>query len=302
MGFIFTLIAVTMWASFPIAVQQVLTAMDPQTIAWYRFAVATFVVFILLVKNKKLPTLRHLDRQSSLFLFIAILGLGLNFFFYHLALRYIPPVTSQILSPLSSFMMLLAGVVLFKERLSKYQKIGLTCLVIGLAIFFNDRWHNFLKFDLYFQGILLAILASALWVTYAISQKLLQHKLEAQQTLLIIYLGCTLFFTPVAEISQIKSLNTSQLSYLFFCCINTLLAYGCYAEALNRWEVSKVSALITQIPVFTILFANALFYLFPEHFSDQQVNLLSYLGATIVIFGSLTSAVGHKIVSKMRKK
>ncbi|TCJ96118.1 EamA domain-containing membrane protein RarD [Volucribacter psittacicida] len=301
MGFLFTLIAVTMWASFPIAVQQVLTDMDPQTIAWYRFAVATFVIFILLIKNNKLPHLGQLKGKTLLFLLIATLGLGLNFFFYHLALRYIPPVTSQILSPLSSFMMLLAGVVLFKERLSFYQKIGLLCLVIGLAIFFNDKLENFLTFDLYFQGILLAICASALWVTYAISQKLLQHKLEAQQTLLIIYLGCTLFFTPVAEIGQIKALNNAQLGYLFFCCINTLLAYGCYAEALNRWEVSKVSALITQIPVFTILFANGLFYFFPEHFTDQQVNALSYVGAAIVIFGSLTSAVGHKLFRKVAK-
>ncbi|MDG6894698.1 DMT family transporter [Volucribacter amazonae] len=301
MGFLFTLIAVTMWASFPIAVQQVLTDMDPQTIAWYRFAVATLVIFILLIKKNKLPRLTQLKGKILLFLCIATLGLGLNFFFYHLALRYIPPVTSQILSPLSSFMMLLAGVVLFKERLSSYQKTGLLCLVIGLAIFFNDKLENFLTFDLYFQGILLAICASALWVTYAISQKLLQHKLEAQQTLLIIYLGCTLFFTPVADIGQIRALNNVQLGYLFFCCINTLLAYGCYAEALNRWEVSKVSALITQIPVFTILFANGLFYLFPNHFADQQVNGLSYVGAAIVILGSLTSAVGHKLFSKGAK-
>lgn len=302
MGFVFTLIAVTMWASFPIAAQQVLTDMNPQTIAWYRFAVATVVVLMVLLKKQKLPTLKHLTRQISLFLLIAILGLGLNFFFYHLALRYIPPVTSQILSPLSSFMLLFAGVVVFKERLSPYQKIGLGCLVVGLAVFFNDRWHHFLTLDSYFQGVLLAILASALWVVYATCQKLLQHKLDSQQSLVIIYGGCTLFFTPVADIYQITALSHSQLGYLFFCCINTLLAYGCYAQALNRWEVSKVSALITQIPVFTILFANGLFYLFPEQFAEQQINRWSYLGALLVIFGSLTAAVGHKLMEKVRKK
>jgi len=47
-------------------------------------------------------------------------------------------------------------------------------------------------------------------------------------------------------------LTQLQLWLLVFCCINTLIAYGCFAEAMNLWDASKVSATLALAPLFTI--------------------------------------------------
>lgn len=56
----------------------------------------------------------------------------------------------------------------------------------------------------------------------------------------MIYTGCAFVFTPFVEIEQLQNLNTFTLICFYYCCLNTLIGYGAYAEALNHWDVAKV--------------------------------------------------------------
>ena len=294
-GFLFALLAAAMWGALPIGLQQVLKVMDPQTIVWYRFAIAGLGLLLILAGKRTLPDLKRLHRRYVLLILLGIFGLSVNFVLFNIALQYIPPTTSQVLSPLSSFVMLLVGVFVFKEKMGMHQKIGLGVLIIGLILFFNDHFADFMQFNLYFKGVLIAFIASTIWVAYGIAQKILLLKFSSQQILLLIYLGCASIFLPFSSPKQLFELNGLQLGCLLFCCANTLIAYGSYAEALNRWEVSKVSAMMTQISIFTIIFSEVLTHVAPAIFSDQQLNSLSYFGAVLVVSGSLLSAIGHKL-------
>ena len=294
-GFFLALTAVIMWGLLPIAVQQVLVVMDSQTLVAFRFLVAAFGVFIWLWSTHKLPQWRALKRDQLGLLLLAIIGLSANFYLFNLALKYIPPTSSQVLSPLSSFIMLFAGVFLFKEQIGRHQKWGLGILILGLVLFFNQRFDDFLQMNRYFQGIILALCASSCWVGYGVGQKLLLRRLPSTQILLFIYLGCSLIFLPLGHFSQVATLNPFQWGCLIFCCLNTIIAYGTYGEALNRWDVTKVSAMMTQIPIFTILFSHFLTAYYPQIFQDASLNLLSYLGALVVVAGALLSVLGHKL-------
>ncbi len=293
-GFFLALIAAAMWGALPIALQQVLQVMDSQTAVWYRFSVAAFGVFIVLATTKTLPKLTALHRRYWWLMLLGVVGLSLNFFLYNVALNYIPATTSQVLSPLSSFVMLFTGVLLFKEKIGKHQKIGLIILIIGLILFFNDRFADFLQPNTYLKGVVIALSAGVIWVAYGVAQKMLLTKFSSQQVLLMIYIGCTIVFTPFATVSQIIRLDVFQFGSLIFCCVNTLIAYGAYAEALNRWDVSKVSAMMTQIPVFTIIFSELLTRIVPQRFNVEELNPISYIGAVVVVSGALFSAIGHK--------
>jgi drug/metabolite transporter (DMT)-like permease len=83
---------------------------------------------------------------------------------------------------------------------------------------------------------------------------------------------------------------------LIFCCLNTVVAYGAFAEALHHWEASKVSAVLAVTPLFTILFANLVGWLFPAYLSAQQLNLWSWLGAALVVVGSALTALAPQFV------
>lgn len=295
-GFLLASTAAIMWSLLPIALQPVLTVINTQTIVWLRFVVATLGIFFLLLLQGKLPKFKSLTAQQYKFMLLGIIGLAANFYLFNLSLNYISPTATQVLSPLTSFAMLFSGILLFKERFGLHQKIGLVLLLIGLPLFFNDRFDDFTQMNGYSFGILLSISASFIWVCYGIAQKILLKYLSSQQILLIIYFGCSLVFTPVADISQINNLSNFTLICLIFCCMNSIIAYGCYAEALNRWEIAKVSMIMPQITILTLLFSQIAHWLDPEHFPASNPNFISYIGAITVVLGAISAAAGHKIL------
>lgn len=302
LGFLFSLLAILMWGSLPLALQVVLQAMDAQTIVWIRFLVATLGVFAMLFFAKKLPNFTAIIQRYKWLWLVGVIGLAANFYLFNLALKFIPPYVSQVLSPLSSFLMVIIGVVWFKEVIGIHQKIGFVLVVVGLIMFFNNRFGDFAQMNDYALGVLISVSASLIWIGYSLSQKLMLAHFNSQQILLMIYFGCTLVFTPMASPSQAQNLTPFQLACLIYCGLNTVIAYGSYAEALNRWEVSKVSLMMTLIPIVTIVFTHLFHWASPEHFAASSLNPLGYLGAIVVVSGAMLSAVGHRLFYRKRFK
>lgn len=298
LGFSLALIAAVMWSSLPIALQQLVSVMDAKNIVWFRFVVAAVGLFFLLLFSKKLPPRAHFNSRYIRFVIIGIVGLAANFYLYNYSLKFIPATASQVISPLSSFAMLLSGIVLFKERIRLHQKVGLALLLIGLSLFFNDRFADFVAMNQFSFGILLGVSAALIWVGYGLAQKMLLERFSSQQILLVLYWGCSLIFMPFADLSPLKNLTPLMIGSLIFCCLNTLIAYGCYAEALNRWDVSKVSMVMPMIPILTIIFTKLAHYIAPDIFPASELNWISYLGALFVVLGALSAAAGHKLFNK----
>lgn len=302
LGFTFALITAMAWGSLPIALKQLLTVMTPQTIIWYRFIVASFALLFFLAIRRKLPKFSQLNRYYIGLFIIGTIGLSGNFSLFNTSLQFIEPSVAQIFIHLSSFAMLICGVLIFKEKLGLHQKIGLVILIVGLGLFFNNKFHEFTHLNHYFIGVLLSILAALIWVAYGLAQKLMLRQFTAQQILLMFYFGCTIIFTPFVQISEVQELSGLTLVCFIYCCLNTLIGYGAYAEALNRWEVAKVSVVVTLVPLFTILFSYLLHLTNPEYFAKSELNGISYIGALVVIFGAMFSAVGHKVIQNKKQE
>ena len=302
LGFLFALVTAMAWGSLAIALKQVVAVMNAQTIIFYRFSVAALALIILLRIERKLPKLSQFTPHLWRLTLVGVLGLAGNFFFFNSSLSYVDPAVTQIFIHLSSFSMLICGVLIFKEKLGVHQKIGLVLLVIGLGLFFNERLDLLLELNVYSTGVILSIIAALVWVGYGLAQKLMSRVFSSQQILMMMYIGCALLFMPVAEIGQVRELEGFVFGCFVYCCLNTLIGYGAYAEALNHWDVSKVSVIITLVPLFTILFMHLSHYLLPMRFSAPNLNSISYIGAFIVVLGAMLSAIGHKLIKYIKVK
>lgn len=296
LGFTLALITAMTWGASPIATQQVMKAMDAQTLVWFRFLAAAFGLFFILAFAKKLPNLTACSRKELGLIILGALGLSANFFLFAQALYYISPTTNQVLWLLAPFTMILLGVLLFKEKFGFFQKLGSTLLIIGLIAFFNDKFSEILQLNIYTLGILLSIGASLVWVVYALAQKLLLARFSSQQILMVIYFGCAITMLPFSTPSQILQIDSSFLwAGFIFCCLNTLIGYGAYGEALNHWEASKVSVVTTMLPIFTMVFSLIGHYFFPAIFAEPDMNWISYIGAFVVVFGAILATAGDKL-------
>jgi drug/metabolite transporter (DMT)-like permease len=294
LGFALALTTAVCWGLLPIALKIALQGLDPYTITWWRFTVATVVLGVVLGASRRLPSLSGLGRQGWLLLCIALLGMVGNYVLYILALQHASPSVTQTVIQLSPIFLLLGGLAVFGERFSPRQWLGFAILIPGLLLFFNRRLpelaHPSGGLGL---GVVLLVGAAIIWAGYGLAQKQLLKRLSSQQILWILYVGSVALLLPLAEPGAVRELDGLQLGVLAFCCANTLIGYGAFAEALEHWEVSRVSAVLALAPLCTLGGMWLVNRLAPAILPPEQLNALSVGGALLVVMGSALCALGR---------
>ena len=295
-GIMLALITAMSWGSLPIVMKQVLVVMDPFTVVWYRFSMAAIVLGCILAAKRRLPPRVILSRPRWLILvLIATAGLMGNFVLFSSSLKFLSPTASQVIGQLSPVGMMLASVIILKEKMRVTQVIGAIMLILGLILFFNvSLIEIFTRLTDYTLGVIFGVGAAMVWVIYGVAQKVLLRQLASPQILFLLYTLCSIALLPLASPAMLSQLSGWQFACLLFCGANTLVGYGALAEAMARWQASQVSALVTLTPLFTLLFSDLLALAWPGYFAAPVLNFVGYLGAFVVVAGAMFSAAGHR--------
>ena len=301
LGFLLALITTLMWGLLPIALKILLKSMDPVTITWYRFSVSLLMIGIYLIYKKKIPSLKKFNRRNITLLAVASLGLAGNYVLYLKGLDYVSPNTAQVVIQLAPVLLFLGGIIVFKESIKGVQWVGVIVLFGGLLLFFENRMSNLIsewRGDFY-KGVVLIILAAITWMTYALAQKAALKDFSSDQILGIIYTVSAILVLPLSQPVTVVSLNLTQLGFLIFVCLNTFVAYGCFAEALNLWEASRVSAVISAAPIFTIIFTKLILWGdLLDMGANPDITMVQGFAAAAVVIGSILVALGSRTKKK----
>jgi len=282
-----------MWGLLPVSMKLLLDEMDPYTVTWYRFSASALVLGAYLAIKHRLPTLRPLRQGYGLLMLIAVAGICGNYLLYVLGLGRTTPSIAQVVIQLAPLLVIVGGVVLFQERLSRLQVTGLMVAIGGLAVFFNDRLPElFSTSGTDGMGVLIIILAAVVWAAYALAQKQMLKVYPSENIMLMLYVTATFLFLPWAHLGQARDMDALGWYMLAFCSANTLIAYGCFAEALNHWQASRVSAVLAMAPLVTLASMKLLGTWLPAIAPADRVDALAVLGALMVVTGSTICATG----------
>jgi len=295
LGFTMALTTAVLWGMLPIALKVVLTGMDAWTITWWRLAASMIGLGAFLAWRGQLPRLRDAGRAGLMLLGVALVTLIANYILYLVALDHTTPSVAQVVIQLAPLLLLLGGVFVFHERFAARQWLGFIVLGAGLLLFFNHRLPELARpTEGLGLGVILMVAAAVAWAIYGLAQKQLLLHFTARQVLWMLYVGASIALLPTATPAAILNLDGMQVGMLAFCCANTLIAYGAFGEALHYWDVSRVSAVLSTAPLFTIgsmwLVEHAGFGLL----APEGLNTLSIVGALAVVAGSMTSALAAR--------
>jgi drug/metabolite transporter (DMT)-like permease len=295
LGLLLAILTAVMWGVLPIALKALLDRIDPYTLTWYRFLAAGALLGGFLIHRRRLPSLRALGGRRWGLFSVAVVGLTGNYLLYLFGLRYVTPATSQMVIQLAPVFLLLGGLVFFRESFRPTQWFGLLVLVAGLAFFFNNRLDELMNAGgRYHAGVTITVVAALVWAAYALAQKQLLRSFDSAQILLLIYAAAVVFILPTVEVGQIRGLSRLEWGLLIFCCVNTVIAYGAFAEALVHWEASRVSSVLAITPLITLLSIGLCARWFPGLVEPERINTLSVVGACMVVAGSAAAALGRK--------
>ena len=289
------LTAAILWGVLPIALDVVLENLDVYTLTWYRFASACLILGVILRATNHLPGLKSFTRSVWLLLAFAFAGLTGNYVFYIKALQHSSPTVVQTVGQLGPMFLLLGGLIIFKEYFSRLQWVGFAVLSVGLVLFFNNRLSELSHVSAGLGlGVVLLLIGPLLWTAYGLAQKRLLIWLGAQQILFLIYIGAVIVLLPWTALGNVRHLSALQLSMLVFCCINTLAAYGAFAEGLKHWEISRFGAVLSTSPLFTVLSMSIVEKFLPNIIAPERLNIVSLMGTFLVVGGSATCALARR--------
>ena len=293
LAFLLALVAALCWGLLPLALHIVVPVLDTCTITWCRFLVAGIVIGLFLARRGDLPRPWQLARPLRALLAIAVVGLTLNYTLFVVGLHLSSPETSQVVGQSASLFLLLGGLIVYREKFSRLQWLGAALLIAGLVLFFNRRVPLlFAGGSRLGLGVLLLLVGSLTWAIYSLAQKRLLREWTSPQLLWLLFVGGALLLTPLSHPEKLRQLSSTQAWALAFCCLNTLVAYGAYAEAMHLGEVARVSATVAISPVFTSLATYlAAGWLLPDLVAETP-NLLTLIGIGGVVCGSALCALG----------
>lgn len=293
LGLLLALVTAACWATLPVALKLTLQQVDPYTLTWFRFLLAAGVMLAWLAARGGLGGFATLDRKRWVLLLVAALCLIGNYIFYLLGVQWTSPANAQLLIQLAPLLVALGGIFVFRERFNGWQWTGLALLFGGLALFFGEQLG--VGAAGYAFGSGLVVVAAVVWALYALLQKQLLLRLSSPAILLFIYVCASVVLLPLARPSALLALDGLHWALLLFCAVNTLVAYGAFAEALAHWEASRVSAILATTPLLCVGAVAAVHALWPESIAPERIGAWGYVGAALVVLGSAaTSLLGSR--------
>ncbi len=292
LGLALSLNTAILWGILPIALKVLLESLDAYTITWFRYLVAALMLSAFVLRKKRRWEKLTMKNSVMFLLIAASVALSLNYITYLIGLNYLSPGTATVVIQLAPVFLLIGSLTIFKERFSALQWGGFGLLLCGMLLFFNDRLQELVsQFSSYTAGVMLIVVSAVFWAIYALSQKQLLRTFPSDAIMLCVYSAGALIFFPLAEPSSLTQLNTGHFVLLLFCAVNTLLAYGSFAEALNHWEASRISMVLATIPLITLAGVKISSLVFPYHVTPENLNVLSITGAFLVVAGSVLCTI-----------
>lgn len=268
-------------------------------LTWLRFTSAGVLLALWQWKKGKLEEFRSLRKQDWLRIAAAGSLLITNYTTFTWSLDYLLPSSALLSFQIPPLFLALGGMLFLKEAVYWQQWLCFIMIGVGMVLFFHLIFGQNTQSSVWLGFIIVQISAAA-WAMYALLQKSLFKQLVPSNILLVIYLYAAITMLPFSEPSTLLSMTFQDMWITVFCCLNTLFAYGSFAQALHYWKTVQVSALTTLTPVVAFVLTELCVanYWWPDRISSSHPDILSLFGMFVVII----SAIGVQIISASHKK
>lgn len=297
-GLLFISTAVLFWGMLPVALKLTTPFTDAISLTWLRFMFALILSLIVQAYFGRLNQFKNLIWQDWIKLTLAAILLVINYVTFVWSLDYLAPGVAQLNFQTAPFYLALGGLILFKEKISLVQSLIFAALALGLLLFFHPQLTATTFDQSIVWGVLLVQLSSFSWCLYALLQKSLNNKLTPANILLFIFCVGVVLLYPNSSLKNTIQFNLEQWLVVLFCSINTVVAYGCFAQSMKYWPTVQVSAMIALTPIASFGCTILCVYMgwWPDIITHDPIDSLSVIGIVAVVL----SAAGVQLVKSDR--
>jgi drug/metabolite transporter (DMT)-like permease len=280
----FTLFGITLlcWSPTWYVIKFQLGYVDPLVSVFYRFLVASIIIFIyLIIKNKKL---RFSLNYHVWFLFFGTCLYSLNYVFFYLSNTHLISAYPAIVFSTVVIMNILGEAFYFKKKPSLKTLMGAIIGMIGIIIIFNDEIFKFSLINNTHVGLFLALLGTFSASTgNMIHQKNLNNNFPLIETIAYSMLYGSLVTLLITQIKGTELLFEYSFSYIaslaYLSIFGSIFAFIFYLKLIEKVGAGRAGYVDVIMPVLALLISTIFENL------EWQIDLI--LGLPILIIGAV---------------
>jgi len=229
---------------------------DPLISIFYRFFIASIIVFIFLILSKKKMSF-NLHQHLS-FLLLGVTLFSLNYIFFYLANTYLISGIVTIAFSTILIMNILGERIYFKIKSSKETLFAAGFGIVGILIIFGNVLLNFKLEDKTHIGIILSFIAT-FWASTGnlIHQKNSKDKIPFIQSIAYGMLYGSLFTLIIAKFRGAEIIFDNSISYilsfLYLSIIGSVVAFYLYLKLLENIGSARAGYIGVIMPIIALI-------------------------------------------------
>jgi drug/metabolite transporter (DMT)-like permease len=253
---------------------------DPLISIFYRFFIASIIVFIFLILSKKKMSF-NLHQHLS-FLLLGVTLFSLNYIFSYLANTYLISGIVAIAFSTILIMNILGERIYFKIKSSKETLFAAGFGIIGILIIFGKELLNFKLEDKTNIGIILSFVAT-FWASTGnlIHQKNSKDKIPFIQSIAYGMLYGSIFTLIVAKFRGAEIIFDNSISYilsfLYLSIVGSVVAFYLYLKLLENIGSARAGYIGVIMPIVALIVSTI--------FEGLQWTNNLIFGLPVLIFG-----------------
>ena len=255
---------------------------DPLVSVFYRFLIASFIIFIFLIIKKE--KLQFSINQHFWFLFFGICLYSVNYVFFYLSNTYLISAFPAIVFSTVVIMNIVGETFYFKKKPSIKTLIGASIGMVGILIIFNDDIFNFSFSEEAHIGLFLALIGTFCASTgNMVHQRNLNNNFPSIQTIAYaMFYGSivTLLITRFRGAELLFETSFSYISSLLYLSIfGSIFAFVSYLKLLEKVGPGRAGYVGVVMPVLALIISTIFENL------EWQYDLI--MGLPILIIGAV---------------
>ncbi|ERI90153.1 putative membrane protein [Clostridiales bacterium oral taxon 876 str. F0540] len=281
---VLAILIMLIWGISYLSIKVVVLEINPVLSAFYRFLIASVILFVIL--KKKYPDEKILREDRLRMALGGLFGVALYFFFENYSVLFTSASNVAILISSIPLFTLIVQSLLFKEKLTIWKVAGAALSAAGIVIIIASKE----KISLFSKGTLgdmMAIASALCWVIYNVITS--RFKGSYKSITITTYQGIwgCLFLSPSLLFSKLSMPSAKAgINLLFLAIFCSCIAYVMYIYCLEHLGATIISTYINLQPIISLVSA----YLILK----EDINFWQIIGSVVIILGVFLVGYGDK--------
>ncbi len=277
-------LATLLWGGNFVIGRAVAGDIPPITLAFLRWCVA-FIVFLPIAYSRTKREWHMIKANWPAVIMMAITGVACFNTLVYIGVYYTTSINASLMNSSTPIIIYILSFIFLKERLSKFQLIGTTLSLAGVAfILSKGSLETLLSFS-FNKGDLIVLIAVCCWAVYSLLVKQYAGRLPGYSTFLVTIALGTIMLLPFT-ISELMTTSVEIIwspstigAILYVGIIASIIAFLSWNNGVVALGANKASIYLNFIPLFAAIFAVL--------FLDEDLLITQVIGGLAVICGVL---------------